>query len=369
MMKGSTRMRKITVKRQWALALCLLAILGLLAVNAAAAPALSQVTVEVRPSVSILVDGTERTFYDAAGKEVHAIYSNGTHYLPVRAIGELMGKNVNWDSKTRTISLTSPRTAAAAAGTPDTDAKESSVTAQLRPDITIVVDGTTRTFTDAKGNAVYPVLLEGTNYLPVRAIGELMGKSVDWDGKTRTISLTGDDPLVTDADTFGPTQPTNPTQPGATAPSGGKLTSGEAAKSAALAHAGLKAEDVTFVKCELDWEDGIQVYEVEFFTKDSREYDYELSVATGEVVSVDYDAESYTPGTTGTGEYIGMDKARSIALAKVPGAEASHVRKLELDCDDGRWEYEVEILYNGMEYEGEIDAYTGEIIAWEAERD
>lgn len=348
-------------RRLAALALCLLLLTGLLAMNAAAieSAALKQVTAEVRPSVAILVDGVERTFYDASGREVHAIYYDGTHYLPVRAIGELMGKNVNWDSATRTITLSGPRTAAATAGTPDTKAVDASVTAQLRPDITIVVDGTTRAFTDAKGGAVYPLLREGTNYLPVRAIGELMGKSVSWDSRSRTITLTGDDPLVTDADTFGPSKPA--------APSNGKLT-GEEAKAAALAHAGLKAAGVTFVECKLDWEDGVQVYDVEFFTQDGREYDYEINAATGAVVSVDYDAENYVP--TGTsGENIGAEKARSIALAKVPGAESAHVRKLELDYDDGRLVYEVEIFYNGMEYEGEIDAYSGEIVQWEAERD
>ena len=236
------------------------------------------------------------------------------------------------------------------------------VTAEVRPSVAILVDGVERTFYDASGKEVHAIYYNGTHYLPVRAIGELMGKSVAWDSKSRTITLTGDDPLVTDADTFGPSG----SKP--TTPSDGKLTGEEAAKAAALAHAGLKAADVTFVKCKLDWEDGVQVYDVEFFTQDGREYDYEINAATGAVVSVDYDAENYVP--TGTsGENIGAEKARSIALAKVPGAESTHVRKLELDYDDGRLVYEVEIFYNGMEYEGEIDAYSGEIVQWEADRD
>ena len=238
----------------------------------------------------------------------------------------------------------------------------SQVTVEQRPSVKIVVDGTERTFYDVTGKEVHPLYYNGTHYLPVRAIGELMGKSVAWDSKSRTITLTGDDPLVTDADTFGPSG----SKP--TTPSDGKLTGEEAAKAAALAHAGLKAADVTFVKCKLDWENGVQVYDVEFFTQDGREYDYEINAATGAVVSVDYDAENYVTTVT-SGENIGMEKARSIALAKVPGAESTHVRKLELDYDDGRLVYEVEIFYNGMEYEGEIDAYSGEIVQWEADRD
>ena len=225
-----------------ALGLCLAALLGLATVSAAALEP-SKVTVELRPSVRILVDGTERTFYDVAGKEVHPIYYNGTHYLPVRAIGELMGKNVNWDGSTRTITLSGPRTATPATGTPDTGAKDGSVTVEQRPDISIVVDGTKRTFTDAKGNPVYVLLNSGTNYLPVRAIGELMGKTVSWDGQTRTITLSGGAPLVTDADTFGPSG--GAAVPPATGTNPGTLIGEEAARSAVLSHAKLTAAQVT----------------------------------------------------------------------------------------------------------------------------
>ncbi len=349
----------LTAKRFGSLALCLAALLSLLAVSVSALEP-SAVTVELRPSVTILVDGTERTFFDVKGNEVHTIYYNGTHYLPVRAIGELMGKNVNWDGTTKTISLTSPRTAAPTTGTVDSNARDASISVELRPDIRITVDGTLRSFTDAKGNAVHPLLNNGTNYLPVRAIGELMGKTVSWNGQTRTISLTGNDPVVTDADTFGPSDTATP-------PASGSLIGEEAAKAAALAHAKLTAAQVTFVQCKLDWEDGRQVYEIEFYTANSDEYDYEIDALTGAVVSVDYDAESPVPPAGTNSAYIGTDRAKAIALARVPGAADNNVRKVKLDEDDERWEYEVEIIYNGREYEFEIDALTGDVLKSESE--
>lgn len=337
----------------------------MLAVSAAALdPVPTQVTVEVRPSVTIVVDGVNRNFFNAKGEQVFAIYYNGTHYLPVRAIGELMDKNVNWDSSTKTITLSSPRTTEAAVGAADNKAQDSATTAQLRSDITLVVDGAKRVFTDAGGNPVYPLLREGTNYLPVRAIGELMGKRVDWDGKNRRITLTEDDLSVTDADTFGPSSSIKPGLPDTNSSA---LIGEESAKSAALAHAKLTAAQVTFLVCKLDWEDGRRIYEVKFHTVSGEEYDYEIDAYTAEVLSADYDAEEYCPNDSGN--YIGEAQARRIALEKVPGATASHIRKLKLDFDDGRWEYELEIKYNGMEYEGEIDAITGKIIKWEVERD
>lgn len=138
----------------------------------------------------------------------------------------------------------------------------------------------------------------------------------------------------------------------------------EDARAKALAHAGLTAADVTFTKTELDWENGKQVYEVEFYTAAGAEYDYEIDTA-GEIVRFDYDAESYAPpASAGT---ITREKAREIALGKVPGASADHITKLELDYDDGAAVYEVEIVYGGVEYDLEISGDTGAVLEFEAE--
>ena len=102
-------MMKRLWKRLSTLALGMALFVTTLTVAAGAVEAAS-VSVEMRPDVEIVVDGTARTFYNVQGQEVHTLYYNGTHYLPVRAIGELMGKNVNWDQSTRTISLAGSRT-------------------------------------------------------------------------------------------------------------------------------------------------------------------------------------------------------------------------------------------------------------------
>ena len=150
----------------------------------------------------------------------------------------------------------------------------------------------------------------------------------------------------------------------ASAPAEASITA-EDAKAKALAHAGLAETDVTFIKAELDRDDGRLVYDVEFYTADYKEYDYEIDAATGEVVSYDYDAEDYAPpASSGT---ISAEDAKALALAQVPGASASDIREFETDRDDGRLEYEGKIVYGGMEYEFEIDGYSGAIRNWEAE--
>ena len=63
------------------------------------------------------------------------------------------------------------------------------VQAEICPHFTVIVDGEKQTFSDANGTEVYPLIYNGTTYLPVRSIGNLMGKNVGWDGATNTITL------------------------------------------------------------------------------------------------------------------------------------------------------------------------------------
>ena len=92
------------------------------------ASALSTVTAVVCPDVTISVDGVTRELYNAQGREVHPIIYNGTTYIPLRAVGELMGKNVSWDAATGTASVGGVRTTGAVVGTPNTAARRSNVT-------------------------------------------------------------------------------------------------------------------------------------------------------------------------------------------------------------------------------------------------
>ena len=151
--------------------------------------------------------------------------------------------------------------------------------------------------------------------------------------------------------------------------SSGELIGEQAARDAALKHAGLSDSQVTFLKTKLDREDGRQVYEVEFYTQDYKEYDYEIDALTGEVRSYDYDVETYfqTSGNSGTGTELTAEEAKALALSQVPGATESDIIEFKTDRDDGRIEYEGEILYSGMKYEFEIDGYSGAIRSWEVE--
>ncbi len=68
-------------------------------------------------------------------------------------------------------------------------------------DIKIYIDGNKITPTDANGNYVEPFIIDGTTYLPVRAIGNAFGKEVFWDGNTHTVYI-GQKPELAYMDAF-----------------------------------------------------------------------------------------------------------------------------------------------------------------------
>jgi len=121
-------------------------------------------------------------------------------------------------------------------------------------------------------------------------------------------------------------------------------------------------------KINLDRENGRMVYEGEIYYN-GQEYEFDIDAVTGAIVKWKVDEISnnsgYINNNVNNSQTITMEKAKSIALAQVPGANQSHFGKIELDHDHGRAVYEIEIFYNNSKYEFDIDATTGEIIGTE----
>ena len=136
------------------------------------------------------------------------------------------------------------------------------------------------------------------------------------------------------------------------------------AQEIALAHAGIKAADATITKSKLDYDDGRQIYEIEWYANGAK-YDYEIAVATGEIVNSGYEAKTVVG--TGSSATVSEATAKQTALARVSGATEKDIYEWKLDYDDGRPEYEGKIIYGGTEYEFTIDAASGNVTEWEAE--
>lgn len=53
--------------------------------------------------------------------------------------------------------------------------------------IKVVVDNKTVALKDSAGNTIEPFIVNGTTYLPVRAVAQALGTSISWDGSTNTV--------------------------------------------------------------------------------------------------------------------------------------------------------------------------------------
>ena len=63
------------------------------------------------------------------------------------------------------------------------------------------------------------------------------------------------------------------------------------ARSIALEHAGLGANQITFIRSNLEYDDGYPYYDIKFLDTEQNEYDYEIDPYSGDVLDFDYDAE------------------------------------------------------------------------------
>lgn len=78
-----------------------------------------------------------------------------------------------------------------------------------------------------------------------------------------------------------------------TADGKGTAISLDDAKQLAADHAGIALEDAIFEKAEEDREGSERIWELEFFTEDQKEYEYEITCDTGLILSWSYDGERY----------------------------------------------------------------------------
>lgn len=157
------------------------------------------------------------------------------------------------------------------------------------------------------------------------------------------------------------------TSPAAQNASDSGMIGEEKAKEIALNHAGLTEDQTQRLLVKRDYDDGRSIYEVEFYGEGRDEYDYEIDAATGEIVAFDTDLHDHGTAPSEGQSQVSEEQVRQTVLERVPGASAENIF-LHLEWDDGRLEYEGELIYDNMEYEFKIDAYSGAVTEWEAEQ-
>ena len=134
--------------------------------------------------------------------------------------------------------------------------------------------------------------------------------------------------------------------------------------------------EVTEFKYDMD--DG--VYEIEL-VHDGYEYEFEMNAYTGAVIEMeqdemdddddddyddddDDDEDGDEAGDSSDEErtVIGRDQAVANAIDEAGGGT---IEEFDFDREEGK--YEITVIFNGYEYEFEIDAYTGDILEMDSE--
>ena len=227
-------------------------------------------------------------------------------------------------------------------------------------------DVSSATLSEIAGITCYKVEFTSGDYAYSYSINAESGEVLEMSSREQTVAtLVPEDGTQTDTPaTNSSGSATTPAQAKpSTNPSTGAVSEAKA-QEIALAHAGVKAADATITKSKLDYDDGRQVYEIEWYANGAK-YDYEIDIATGEVVKSDYEAKNIVG--TGNSATINEADAKKTVLARVSGATTSDIYEWEFDYDDGHPEYEGKIIYGGSEYEFTIDATSGTVTEWDVE--
>ena len=170
---------------------------------------LTNVQINASTGVNLYVDGQLYIPTDANGNVVSPFVYNGTTYLPARAVSNLFGATIAWDGSTNSVQLTANNMengeyyidangnripfSQAFPVIPSTNAKPNT---QLTPRVLtaakgakIYFNGSLFTPTDVNGNVVDVFVVNGTTYLPARAITSLFNTDIRWDAATCSVVI------------------------------------------------------------------------------------------------------------------------------------------------------------------------------------
>jgi len=179
----------------------------------------------LREDVKVEYNRELLAFKDEKGNPVYPITYKDSTYLPIRAISGLMGEPIEWMSRAKTVyigkTLTRPMKTiinnhdspyvefihpdliekgqngnSGAAVTEDGNVivlpgsgPRTVIAVREMKNIYVMYDFNALTFKNEKGEIIYPVNYNGNNYLPLRAIAELMNEDIAWDPKTNTVYI------------------------------------------------------------------------------------------------------------------------------------------------------------------------------------
>lgn len=255
------------------------------------------------------------------------------------------------------------------------------IQAELRYDFKIIYDGDVQDFKNVNGETVYPILYEGSTYLPIRAVSNLFGKEITWYEADKRIEISNPaDTTVSDADNVitqkndtketdkddakEPESKTSDTKKSsstavkktdAAQKSNSKADIGiDKAKEAAVEALGFDIADVTITKA---FKNDRKLYQINI-THDEIDYEVEIDPETGKSKTI------YTEGKKD--KQLTSTEAKEIVYEKA-GVDASEVGILDIEVhlDRSANIFTVTLEHDGRLYTAQISRTDGTVLEWE----
>ena len=213
------------------------------------------------------------------------------------------------------------------------------------------------------GRLVYEIKFSRGGYKFEYEIDAVTGAVLDWDTDYKNTTTKTESSGGTKTETSGSTS----------------YIGEDAAKAAALSHAGVQASAVKYCNVWLEYDDGRpECYEVEF-EANGTEYEYEIDLYNGAVLNWESETKTAFASSSDaskeekqnkTRTALTEDDAKAVVLNHA-GVKESQTAKLKVDLEDenGRPVYEVEFKAGNTEYEYKIDGITGAVLEHECEED
>ena len=126
--------------------------------------ALEQEVKDYLERIHLYIDGS------ALGMDVPPAVRNGRTMVPIRAVAEALGADVNWDQETKQITLI----------------RAGSIVTMTLDSTAATVDGV------AMEMDVAPYAVDGRTLIPARYAAEFFGQKVSWNGEERRVDITED---------------------------------------------------------------------------------------------------------------------------------------------------------------------------------
>lgn len=158
-------------------------------VYAAEQEQIETVNLNVQTGINLYLDDKGFIPTDANGNQAYPFISEGTTYIPIRAIAQLFNAEVIWDSQNKIATITTNSQNTNLENTILKRQEKVYTNINASKGAKLVINGKECIPKDANGNVKDIYVVNGTTYVPVRAVSEALNLPITWSSATNSVFI------------------------------------------------------------------------------------------------------------------------------------------------------------------------------------